>query len=677
MADNPLLDLSFEIPFHRIRAEHVEPAVNHLVAAAREALDALVALEGPRTYDNTLGAFERATEALGVAVTVIAHLESVATTPELRSAYNRARPKASAFWSSIPLDAGLHRALRAYAETEEAKTLQGVKARLLRKTLDDFRRHGALLSEPDKQRLSEIDVELTRQTTSFSQNLLDATNEFELIIEDEDRLAGLPESAKAAARQSAENKGLSGWRFTLQGPSLQALLTYLDDGSIRETVWRAYNTRAASGPHDNRDLIVDVLRLRREKAQLLGYRDFADFVLEPRMAKAGAKAMQFVEDLRGRTEEAFRHEQQELQAFRCELEGPDAPPLQPWDVGYYAEKLRRSRFDFDEERLRPYFPLDAVLGGLFSLVERLYGVRIREREAPVWHEDVRCYGIYEDDRLLAAFYVDLFPRENKRGGAWMNALINGGDFERPGPHLGLFCANVTPPVGDKPAMLTHSEVETLFHEFGHLLHHAFSEVPIKSLGGTNVAWDFVELPSQIMQNFCYERPSLDLFARHWETGERIPDELFDKVRRARTFRAASGQMRQLGFAAVDLRLHRELDPASLTTEEVMHFARLVLQDYAPTPLPDDYAMICGFGHLFASPTGYAAGYYSYKWAEVLDADAFSRFKQAGVLDPSVARDFRRAILAKGDSEDPELLFREFMGREPRLDALLERAGLAA
>lgn len=677
MAENPLLDLSFEVPFDRIRPEHVEPAVDQLIAASRKALDAIVSLEGPRTYDNTLGAFERATEALGVAMTVIGHLESVATTPELRSAYNRARPKASEFWSSIPLDAGLYEALRAYAQTEEAKSLQGVRARLLRKTLDDFRRHGANLAEPDKQRLSEIDVELTMKTTSFSQNLLDATNEFELIIEEEDRLAGLPESAKAAARQSAERKGVAGWRFTLQGPSLQALLTYLDDGAIRETVWRAYNTRASAGPHDNRDLIVDVLRLRREKAQLLGYRDFADFVLEPRMAKSGAKAMQFVEDLRARTEEAFRREQRELQDFRRELEGPDAPPLQPWDVGYYAEKLRRSRFDFDEEQLRPYFPVDAVLGGLFSLVEQLYGVRIREREAPVWHEDVRCYGIYEDDRLLAAFYVDLFPREDKRGGAWMNALINGGDFERPGPHLGLFCANVTPPVGDKPAMLTHSEVETLFHEFGHLLHHAFSEVPVKSLGGTNVAWDFVELPSQIMQNFCYERPSLDLFARHWETGERIPDELFEKVRRARTFRAASAQMRQLGFAAVDLKLHRELDPASLTTEEVMRFARSVLQDYAPTPLPDDYAMICGFGHLFASPTGYAAAYYSYKWAEVLDADAFSRFKQAGVLDSSVAQDFRRAILAKGDSEEPEVLFREFMGRDPRLDALLERAGLAA
>ncbi len=675
MADNPLVDVSFEIPFDRIRPEHVEPAVDRLIAEARRTLDALAKVEGPRTYDNTLGAFERATEALGVAVTVIGHLESVATTAELRSAYNRARPKASEFWSSIPLDAELHQALQEYAETEEAKKLTGVRARLLRKTLDEFRRHGALLPREGKRRLAEIDVELTKKTTSFSQNLLDATNEYELVLDDEEKLAGLPDSAKAAARQSAERKGVDGWRFTLQGPSLQALLTYLDDATIRQAVWRAYNTRAARGAHDNRDLLVDILRLRREKAQLLGYRDFADFVLEPRMAKSGEKAMRFVEDLRERTEAAFRREQHELEAFRREIEGPDARPLQPWDVGYYAEKLRRRTFDFDEEQLRPYFPIDAVLGGLFRLVERLYGVRVREREAPVWHEDVRCYGIYEDDRLLAAFYVDLFPRENKRGGAWMNALINGGDFERPGPHLGLFCANVTPPVGDKPAMLTHSEVETLFHEFGHLLHHAFSEVPIKSLGGTNVAWDFVELPSQIMQNFCYERPSLDLFARHWESGAPIPDELFEKIRRARTFRAASAQMRQLGFAAVDLRLHRELDPASATSDEVLRFARSVLQEYAPAPLPEDYAMVCGFGHLFASPTGYAAGYYSYKWAEVLDADAFSRFQQAGVLDPAVAREFRQAVLAKGDSEDPEVLFRAFMGREPRLDALLQRAGL--
>ncbi|MEM9073423.1 MAG: M3 family metallopeptidase [Myxococcota bacterium] len=674
---NPLLSIPFDIPFDRIHAEHIEPAVDQLIAEARAKLDAIISVEGPRTYANTLGALEESTEALGVAVTVIGHLESVATSPELREAYNQTRPKASEFWSSISLDAKLYAALVDYSKTDDAKALTGVKARLLKKTLDEFRRHGAELGDADKERLQAIDVELTKKTTSFSQNVLDATNEFELMIEDENGLAGLPESARAASRQSAKSKGKEGWRFTLQAPSLIAVLTYLDDASIREKLWRAHNTKATSGAVDNRALIIDILRLRREKAKLLGYQDFADFVLEPRMAKTGEAAMSFVDDLRSRSQSAFEAEHAALQAYRHELEGADAPTLQPWDVGYYAEKLRKSRYDFDEEQLRPYFPVDSVIQGLFALATKLYGVEVRERPAPAWDESVRCYGIHENGKMKAAFYVDLHPRENKRGGAWMNALINGGSFETMGPHLGLFCANVTEATEDKPAMLTHREVETLFHEFGHLLHHALSDVPIKSLGGTNVAWDFVELPSQIMENFCFERVSLDLFARHWETGETIPEALFQKIVRARTFRAATAQMRQLGFATVDLRMHRELDPATLTAEAVMEFARGILEAHAGTPYPPEYGMICSFGHLFASPTGYAAAYYSYKWAEVLDADAFTRFRDAGVLSKEVGESFRRTILSRGDSDDPQALYREFMGRDPSLDALLQRSGLAA
>ena len=674
---NPLQTLradanAFDIPFDAIRAEHVEPAIDRLIERAGAAVDAIA--HAPRTYDGTLGALEAATEELEIALTVAGHLEAVATTPALREAYNRAQPKASAFFSSLPLKAPLYRALREFAETAEAEALGPIQARFLRKSLDDYRREGAELAEEGKDALRAIDLELSEKTTRFSQNVLDETNAFELYVDDEARLAGLPPSALAAARQSAEQKGRGGWRFTLQAPSYIAVMTYLDDGAIREQIWNAYNRRATSGEHDNRGLLCEILALRDAKAKLLGYGDFADFVLEDRMAKSGAKALAFVDDLRTRTEGAFAREKQELHAFRKELEGPDAPELEPWSVGYYAEKLRRARYDFDDEALRPYFPVDSVLTGLFGIAEHLYGVTITEREAPVWDEAVRCYGVRDGDRLVAAFYIDLYPRENKRGGAWMNALSYGPTIDT--PHLGLFCANVTEPIGDAPALLTHREVETLFHEFGHLLHHALSEVPLRSLGGTNVAWDFVELPSQIMENFCWERVSLDLFARHHETGEPIPDALFEKMRAARTFRAATAQMRQLGFGTVDLRLHRELDPEA-GPEAAMTLAREVLEAHAPAPYPDDYAMICGFTHLFASPVGYAAAYYSYKWAEVLDADAFTRFLEANVLSAEVGREFRQAILAMGDSRDPAELFRAFMGRDPSLDALLIRSGLAA
>ncbi len=677
---NPLLDLGYDLPFDRITAEHVVPAVDALIARARERLAEIGAATEPPTYASTLAALEDATEPLERAMSVVGHLESVSTTDALRAAYNDVRPKVSELYSSIPLDERLYRRLADFAATEEAASLPRTPKRFLDKTLREFRRHGAELDEAGKAKLRELDVELAKLTTRFSQNLLDETNAFELILTDEARLAGLPESARKAARGSAADKGEEGYRFTLHAPSLMAVLTHLDHASIRETVWRAYNTRATAGERDNRPLLDRILELRQAKARLLGYRDFADFVLEERMAKRGADAIAFVRDLTERTERFFEQEKAELMAFRRELEGPAAPELDPWDVGYYAEKLRKARFDFDDEELRPYFAADRVLDGLFTVVERLYGVRVAPREdAPVWHPSVRCYELRDDvggGRLLGGFYVDLFPRESKRGGAWMSSFVTGGPAaDGFHPHLGLFCANVTQPIDDEPALLTHHEVETLFHEFGHLMHHCLSEVDVRSLAGTAVAWDFVELPSQIMENWTWEREALDLFARHYQTGEPIPDALLDKMQRARTYRAASAMMRQLGFAHTDLALHVGYDRAR--DGDPVGYARRHMEPFATTSLPDDYAMICGFTHLFASPVGYAAGYYSYKWAEVLDADAFTRFKQAGVFSRDVGGQFRAKILARGDSDDPETLFREFMGREPKVDALLERSGLVA
>ncbi len=671
---NPLLEIQFKVPFDQIKAEQVEPAIGELLADAQRRLDQLAAEPAPRTFENTLLALEDVTERLEFAMSVVGHLEGVATYPALREAYNAVQPKASEFYSKIPLNEDLWKQIKTFNESAEARALTGTRARFLTKTVDEFKRSGADLDPQGKARLTELNVELAKATTKFSENVLDATNAFELIVVDEAKLAGLPPSAVEMAREDAKKKDKDGWRFTLQAPSYIAVMTYLDDAAIREQVYRAYNTRGAGEPYGNRALIGRILELRKQKAEPLGYKDFADLVLEDRMAREGRRAREFVDTLKQKTEAAFVRENEELLAFRREIEGSDPPELEAWDVGYYAEKMRKARYDFDEGELRPYFAFEKVRDGMFGLVRRLYGIVAKqETDVPVWDPAVTHYTIYDaDGGRLGSFYADFFPRENKRGGAWMDSLLMGVP-DGPYPHLGFICGNLTPPVGGKPALLTHGEVETIFHEFGHLLHHLLSRVEVRSLGGTSVAWDFVELPSQIMENWCWEREALDLFARHYETGEPIPEDLFQKMKKARNFRAANAQMRQLSFGTVDLALHRDYDPAR--NHDVMKYAFDILQSFAPAKLPPEHAMIAGFTHLFASPVGYGAGYYSYKWSEVLDADAFSRFAEEGIFSRQVGGEFRERILAKGDSEDPAQLFRDFMGRDPDADALLKRQGL--
>ncbi len=657
---NPLLNISFRVPFDQIQAAQVEPAIDELLADANRRLAETIASPQP------LHALDTMTERLEYAMNVVRHLESVSTTPELRAAFNAVQPKVSAFYSGLTLNEDLWNAIKGYAATDEGKSLTGAMKRYQTKTIDSFRRQGADLPPAGKARLKDIDVALTETTTKFSENVLDSTNAYELVITEEGKLAGLPPAAVAAARASAESKGKEGWRFTLHGPSYLALMTYLDDGPVREQVWRAYNLRGAEEPFDNRALLKKILDLRREKATLLGFRDFADLVLDDRMAHTGDTAQKFLEDLRVLTEPRFKEENAALEKFAGRA-------LEPWDIGYWAEKQRAALYDFDEEALRPYFSLDNVVKGMFEIFGRVFGIRVeQESGVPVWDAEVRCYAIYDasSGANLGSFYADWYPRENKRGGAWMDSLITGDPGEGK-PHLGLICGNLTPPVDGKPALLTHREAETIFHEFGHLLHHLLSRVAVRSLAGTSVPWDFVELPSQIMENWCWERESLDLFARHWETGERLPEDLFQKMKRAKTFRGANVQMRQLGFGLVDLALHRLWDGQS----DVVRFARGVLVPFAAAPLPEDYAMITGFTHLFSSPVGYGAGYYSYKWAEVLDADAFTRFRKEGVFSAKVGGEFRDRILARGDSEDPAVLYRSFMGRDPDPNALLERNGL--
>ena len=668
---NPLLSLERPFAFSEISAVHLVSAVREHIQNADAALSAIKS-EQP-SYASTLGALEAATEPLELCSGIVEHLEGVATTPEFREAYNTVLPEITALWSSIPLRENLFRALLAFAETAEARGLDPTRRRLLEKTLADFRRQGALLDAAGKERLSAIDRELGMIANRFSQNVLDSTNAFELVLEDRERLAGLPESAIGMFRASAEEKGRSGYRLSLQAPVVTFVLTYAVDRSLREQIYRAHNTRASEGALDNRPLIRRLLELRSERAKLLGFATFADLVTEDRMAKSGDVALHFVEELTEKTRAAFERENQELYAFRQRLEGPNAAPLEPWDLSYYADKLRRERYDLDEEQLRPYFEANRVLTGAFQVAERLFGVDIRPADLPVWDPAVRAYRMVDaNSRELGTFYVDLYPRENKRGGAWMHGLVAS---VPPEPHVAVFCANVSPAVGDEPSLLMHRDVETLFHEFGHLLHHCLSRVAVRSLACTRVAHDFVELPSQILENWCSEVEGLDLFARHHQTGAPLPRELLDRLRAARTFRAANAQMRQLGFAALDLALHTSYDAER--DGDVLDYARRVLQTYTPAPLPADYAMIAGFLHLFGSPIGYAAGYYSYKWAEVLDADAFSRFRTEGVLNPKVGAEFRDKVLALGDSRDPMDLFVSFMGRDPRPEALLERQGLSA
>jgi len=672
--ENPLLDSNRLPRFEEIRAEAVRPAVRQLLGQARAAIEKIASGPAPPSYESTVLPLDRATEPLDETMALVRHLEAVRSEPALREALHAVEAEVSAFYSSIPLHEGLWNAVQ-----QVTLAPPGVHRRFLEKTQRGFRRAGADLPPPAKQQLQAIDVELTQLTTAFGEAVLDATNAWEMVLTAQ-QTAGLPESAKAAARQSAAAKGRDGWRITLQAPSYHAVLTYLDDRSIREAAWRAYHRRGADPPFDNRERLVRILELRRQKAALLGYANFADFVLEERMARSSAAALAFLEDLAAKTKASFDAETAELAAF-------SGGPLEPWDVAYWAEKLRQQRYGFDEEQLRPYFPLDRVLSGLFDICRDLFGVHIQPLDAPVWDPAVQCFEIrMGDGRQAGIFYTDWFPRENKRGGAWMDCLRTGGPLPFPDPaasggdagfepHIALMCGNLTPPLDGRPALLTHAEVTTIFHEFGHLLHQCLSTVPIRSLAGTHVAWDFVELPSQLMENWCWERAALDRFARHWETGEAIPASLFDCLQQARNFRSASAQMRQLSLGLTDLYLHMNYDPAR--DGDVIAYARELMQPMSPAALPADYALIAAFTHLFADPVGYGAGYYSYKWAEVLDADAFTRFAREGLFHPQVGAEFRDRILARGDAEDPAELFRSFMGRDPDPTALLVRQGLIA
>ncbi|GAB1488703.1 M3 family metallopeptidase [Opitutaceae bacterium] len=684
---NPFLDPSFEVRWSRHLPADIAPAIELALTRAQAAVDAITALEpAALTFENTFLALESATEELNRAWGRVTHLQSVADSPALREAHNAMLPKVTAFYARIPLNAALWRQLKAFAASPAAASLTGIRRRFLDETVADFKQAGADLPDDARARLESLQGELAEVTQKYSENVLDATNAWQMVIDDERKLAGLPPHAQAAARRSAESKGLGTpdrplWRFTLHQPSIEPVMIYGEDEDLRREVWAASAAVGAQAPHDNSALVARILALRAEKAALLGKPHFAALVLERRMAKTGERALAFIEDLQARCQDAFARECRELEAFKARSTGNSAwGPLKAWEVIYWSERLRRERYAFDEEVLRPYFPMDRVIAGLFELASRVFGLRITERPAgtfETWHPEVKFYDVQAaDGRQVGSFYADWHPRESKRGGAWMGYLETGGPLPDGGwrPHLGYICGNMTPPVEGHPALLTHHEVETVFHEFGHLLHHLMGTVEIKSLNGVNVAWDFVELPSQIMENWCWERESLDLFARHHETGEPIPEAIFAKMIAAKNFRSACATMRQIQFAKMDLLLH--LRTSEFIAGDVETNARAAVAECMIPTEPPARTILRRFNHIFGDPVGYAAGYYSYKWAEVLDADAFTRFRREGIFNPKTGADFVEHILSRGNSADPAELFRAFMGRDPDLTALLVRNGLA-
>ena len=558
---NPLLYRISRIPFDAISASDIVPAIDSLLVEARQELDSLKNLGGIRTFENTLLALDNLGLNLNYAMSVVGHLESVATTPELRAAYNEILPKVTDFHTALTLDPGLWQALRGYESSAEAKKLTGARKRFLETTMASFRRSGAELPPEKKEILATINSELTTVTNTFSQNTLDATNAFEYVTKSIEELRGLPESALSMGKASAQSKGVEGWRYTLQAPSYIAIMTYCDNQALREKFYRAYNARCAGDSFDNVGNLYRILELRQQKAELLGYKDFADLVIADRMAKNGDGASSFVETLRSRVVTFFEREKRELEDFFVSTTGMASSALQPWDVAYYGEKMRKANYDFDEEELRPYFPLPKVMQGMFDLMGKVFALNVVAAPSlPTWDTQVTPYAIHdaETNRLLGYFYADLFPRENKRGGAWMNSFITHipADGEEM-PHVGLIAGNFTPPGEDRPSLLTHDEVTTLFHEFGHLLHHICGTSEIRGQSMNGVAWDFIELPSQILENWCWDRASLEMIAGHYQTGESIPEPLFEKMTRARNFRIASHLMRQLGFSRVDFALHRE------------------------------------------------------------------------------------------------------------------------
>ncbi len=675
---NPLLSGS-ELPlFSQIKPEHIQPAVEQGIENCRRKIDEVLAAGGPYTWDNFIEPLEQVDDELSKIWSPVSHMNSVLSTDEWRAAHDACLPLISEYGTYVGQHQGLYEAYKSLKESHEFNQLNQAQQTSIEHSLRDFELSGIGLSDADKKQYGELVKRLSELTSNFSNQLLDATQAWSKLITDEQGLAGLPESAVAAAKAMAEAKELKGWLFTLDFPSYLPVMTYSDNRELREECYTAFVTRASdqgpnAGEFDNSALMDEIVALRHQLANLLGFASYADKSLATKMAQSPQQVLDFLNELASRSKAQGETELAELKAFAAEHYS--VTEMEPWDLTYYAEKLKQHRYEISQEELRPYFPEDRVLSGLFYTVSRLFGLTIEEQKAfDAWHNDVRFFKIKDaNGEHRGSFYLDLYAREGKRGGAWMDdcrvrrQTANG--IQNPVAYL---TCNFNAPVGDKPALFTHDEVVTLFHEFGHGIHHMLTKIDVAGVSGINgVPWDAVELPSQFMENWCYEEEALAQISGHFETGEPLPKVMLDKMLAAKNFQSGMMMLRQLEFSLFDFRLHHEYVPAK--GADIQAKLDEVRSQVAVVKAAPFNRFQHSFAHIFAG--GYAAGYYSYKWAEVLSADAFSRFEEEGIFNSETGHSFLENILEMGGSLEPMTLFKRFMGREPKIDALLRHSGI--
>ncbi len=662
--------------FANVQPEVIEKQVQAAIAHCKQVIEDC--LKQPSfSWQNLIAPIEDADDRLHKLWSPVSHMNSVVSNDELRQAHDACLPLMSEYGTWVGQHQGLYQAIKSIKESDGFDTLSAAQQKVINNELRDFTLSGVALPEDKKQRFAEIQAKLSELASKFSNNLMDATLAWTKHITDESELSGLPDSALAAAKQAAEAKQLDGWLFTLDFPSYLPVMSYCDNAKLREEMYRAFSTRASdegpnAGEFDNSELINETLALRKELAALLDFDNYAQRSLATKMAESEQQVQQFLQDLASRSKPQAEQELQEIKDFAQKEFAAD--DLQAWDLPYYAEKLKQAKFSISDEMLRPYFPEDKVVKGLFEVVQRLYGLQIKPGDAPdTWHKDVSFYTIYDaEGEQRGSFYLDLYARAKKRGGAWMDEcrsrrILADGSLQYPVAYL---TCNFNGPVGGKPALFTHGEVITLFHEFGHGIHHMLTKVDESSVSGiSGVAWDAVELPSQFLENWCWQEEALGFISGHFETGEPLPKELLDKLLAARNFQAAMQMVRQLEFSLFDFGLHQQFQPGF----DVQAYLDQIRQQVAVVKAPSFNRFQHSFGHIFAG--GYAAGYYSYKWAEVLSADAFSRFEEEGIFNAETGRSFLENILEMGGSKEPMELFKAFRGREPKIDALLRHSGI--
>ncbi|MCQ8129880.1 oligopeptidase A [Methylomonas rivi] len=677
---NPLLETT-ELPqFSKILPEHVEPAIDQLLGEARQTIATQLQTGGPYLWDNLIAPIDDAEDRLNKAWSPVSHMNSVVNSDAMRDAYNACLGKLSEYSTEVGQNRALYEAYCAIRDSADFVGLDRAQQKIVNNALRDFHLSGVDLPADKQARYKDINQQLSKLASQYEEHLLDATNAWHKQISHIDDLAGLPESALAQARQAAEAEGKDGWLINLQFPSYLAVMTYADNRELRREHYEAFCTRASDqGPHagqwDNSGIMEQLLALRHEKAQLLGFNNYAEYSLATKMAESTGDVVKFLEDLADKSWRQARRDLTELQDFAASEHG--LHDLQAWDIGYYSEKMRQHFYQLSQEEVKTYFPATRVIPGLFAIVEKLYGLQISEiKDFDTWHPDVRFYQIMDNSgQLRGRFYLDLYARAKKRGGAWMDDCVcrrkTSTGLQTP---IAYLTCNFTPPTGSDPALLTHDEVQTLFHEFGHGLHHMLTQIDHLGVSGINgVEWDAVELPSQFMENWCWEKPALDLISGHYQTGASLPESLFDKMLAAKNFQAGMLMVRQLEFSLFDFKIHQNYDPAK--GGRIYQILQQVRDQVAVVKVPPFNRFAHSFSHIFAG--GYAAGYYSYKWAEVLSADAFSLFEEKGIFDRATGESFLHNILEQGGSDQAMTLFKNFRGREPNIDALLRHNGIAA